>query len=74
MGGFGGMDSVTQKALRLTAYAVADRVEVMQKWCLKRLSPTLMFRVRDGKAVEAWNSIDFFKMFQQMGVVTIKGG
>ena len=35
---------------------------------------TLMFRVRDGKAVEAWNSFDFFKMFQQMGVVTIKGG
>ena len=34
----------------------------------------LMFRVRDGKCVEAWNSFDFFKMFQQMGVMTIKGG
>ena len=35
---------------------------------------TLMFRVRDGKCVEAWNNFDFFKMFQQMGVVTVKGG
>ena len=28
---------------------------------------TLMFRVRDGKVVEARNSFDFLKMFQQMG-------
>ena len=27
------------------------------------------FRVRDGKVVEVWNSFDFLKMFQQMGVV-----
>lgn len=29
----------------------------------------LMFRVRDGKCVEAWNCFDFLKMFQQMGVL-----
>ena len=34
----------------------------------------LMFRMREGKCVEAWNCFDFFKMFQQMGVVTVKGG
>ena len=34
----------------------------------------LMFRVRDGKVVEAWNSFDFLKMFQQMGVVKLAGG
>ena len=34
----------------------------------------LMFRVRDGKVVEAWNSFDFLKMFQQMGVVKLGGG
>ena len=26
----------------------------------------LMFRVRDGKVVEAWSSFDFLNMFQQM--------
>ena len=31
----------------------------------------LMFRVREGKCVEAWNCFDFFKMFQQMGVVSV---
>lgn len=35
---------------------------------------TLMFRVRDGKAVEAWNSFDFLKMFQQMGMVRMGAG
>ena len=35
---------------------------------------TLMFRVRDGKAVEAWNSFDFLKMFQQMGAVRMGAG
>ena len=35
---------------------------------------TLMFRVRDGKVVEAWNSFDFLKMFQQLGVVNLAGG
>ena len=30
-----------------------------------------MFRVRVGKVVEAGNSFDFFKMFQQMGVVEL---
>ena len=35
---------------------------------------TLMFRVRDGKVVEAWNSFDFLKMFQQMGVVRMGAG
>ena len=34
----------------------------------------LIFRVRDGKVVEAWNSFDFLKMFQQMGVVNLAGG
>ena len=34
----------------------------------------LMFRVRDGKVVEAWNSFEFLKMFQQMGVVKLVGG
>ena len=34
----------------------------------------LTFRVRDGKVVEAWNSFDFLKMFQQMGVVKLAGG
>ena len=34
----------------------------------------LMFRVRDGKVVEAWNSFDFLKLFQQMGVVKLAGG
>ena len=33
----------------------------------------LMFRVWDGKVVEAWNSFDFLKMFQQMGVVNLVG-
>ena len=27
----------------------------------------LMFRVRDGKVMEAWSSFDFLNMFQQMG-------
>jgi len=35
---------------------------------------TLMFRVRDGKVVEAWKSFDFLKMFQQLGVVKLAGG
>ncbi len=35
---------------------------------------TLMFRVRNGKAVEAWNSFDFLKLFQQMGVVRMGAG
>ena len=30
---------------------------------------TLLCRVRNSKAVEAWNSFDFLKMFQQMEVV-----
>jgi len=34
----------------------------------------LMFRVRDGKVVEARNSFDFLKMCQQMGVVKLAGG
>ena len=34
----------------------------------------LMFRVRDGKVVEAWNSFDFLKMFQQMGVMSLTTG
>ena len=34
----------------------------------------LMFRVRAGKVVEAWNSFDFLKMFQQMWVVKLAGG
>jgi len=28
-------------------------------------------RIRDGKIVEAWNSIDFLTMYQQLGAVTI---
>lgn len=32
------------------------------------------FRVRDGKVVEAWNSFDFFKLFQQMRVVRVGAG
>ena len=32
------------------------------------------FRVSDGKVVEAWNSFDFLKMFQPMGVVNLAGG
>ena len=35
---------------------------------------TLMFRVRDGRVVEAWNSFDFLKMFQQMGVARMGAG
>ena len=34
----------------------------------------LMFRARDGKVVEAWNSFDFLKMFQQMGVMSLTTG
>ena len=33
----------------------------------------LMFRVRDGKVVEAWNSFDSLKIFQRMGVVNLAG-
>ena len=34
----------------------------------------LMFRMREGKCAEARNCFDFFKMFQQIGVVTVKVG
>jgi len=34
----------------------------------------LMFRVRDGKVVADWNSFDFLKVFQQVGVVKLAGG
>ena len=34
----------------------------------------LMFRARDGKVVEAWNSFDFLKMFQQIAVVNLADG
>ena len=32
------------------------------------------FRVRDRNVVEAWNSFDFLKMFQQLGVVRMGAG
>jgi predicted ester cyclase len=28
-------------------------------------------RVQDGKIVEAWNEFDFFKMYTQLGVMTL---
>ena len=67
-------DDLVVAYCRITATHKGEAFGMQATGKLIAFDGTLMFRVRDGKVVEAWNSFDFLKMFQQMGVVRMGAG
>ena len=60
--------------IALNAIARVSKIQMTHKAMPVAFAGMLMFLVRVGKVVAAWNSFDFLKMFQQMGVVNLAGG